>query len=172
MKNTINKIFKSYKTIIYISFIINIILIFYAYGIKTSTNMYVFSGSDTYLSVSDGVVAFTKDMSYINGNNIAYINKEDYDIKKYKIGYYVKKESNLTEIISTNIDLENDIKLSSLIENLNIFSLYEPKKETNVFTKETKDLIEDGLYLILEATTKDDETIQSEIKLNVSRITN
>lgn len=170
MKEKMLKILKSYKTIIYISFIINVILIVFAYYLITNNKIYTFSGSDEYIRVSDGIIALNNDINLINGNNIEYIYGVDYDIKSYKIGYYVMDDTKLVEIISNNIELEVDIKLSELINNFSSFNIVEKNSNPNYFTSYKKELIQNGIYLILEAKTKDSENIFSKVKLNVSKI--
>ena len=170
LKEKIINILKSYKTIIYISFIINIILLIFAYYTVSSNKIYTFSGSDEYIRVSDGIITFNTDINLINGNNIEYINGVDYDIKSYKIGYYVMDDTKLVEIISNTLELEETVKLSELINNFTSFNIAEKNSKPNYFTSYKKDLIKDGLYLVLEAKTDTQETIFSKVKLNVTKI--
>lgn len=169
-KERMTNIMKSYKTIIYISFIINIILLAFTYYILTSNKVYSFSGSDEYIRVSDGLIVLNTDINLINGNNIQYINGKDYDISNYKIGYYVMDDTKLVEIISNNIELDTSVKLSELINNFSTFNVVEKNNSSNYFTSYKKDLIDSGLYLVLEAKTTDGETVFSKVKLNVSKI--
>ena len=76
-KQKLLDILKSYKTIIYISFIINIILLVFAYHVMSSNKIYSFSGSDDYLRVKDGLIVLNNDINLLNGNNIEYIYGED-----------------------------------------------------------------------------------------------
>ena len=161
---------KSYKTIIYISFAINIILLAFAYYTISTNKIYSFSGSDDYIKVSDGIMAFNTDINLINGNNIEYINGQDYDIKSYKIGYYVMDDTKLVEIISNTLELETNVKLSELINNFSSFNIVEKNSSPNYFTSYKKDLVDDGLYLVLQAKTESGEDIFSKVKLNVSKI--
>lgn len=170
IKEKLINILKSYKTIIYISFIINIILIIFASYIVRSNKIYTFSGSDEYIRVSDGIIVLNTDINLINGNNIEYINGVDYEIKSYKIGYYVMDNTKLVEIISNTIELETTVKLSELINNFTSFNIVEKNNVPNYFTPYKKGLIKNGLYLVLEAKTKDDKNIFSKVKLNVSKI--
>jgi len=170
VKDKFLKILKSYKTIIYFSFIINIILLIFAYHIMSSNKIYTFSGSDEYIRIKDGIIALNTDINLINGNNIEYINGVDYNIKSYKIGYYVMDDTKLVEIISNNIELETVIKLSELINNFTSFNIVEKNNNPNYFTSYKKELIKDGLYLVLEAKTEDSQNIFSKVKLNVSKI--
>ena len=69
LKNKLLDILKPYKTIIYISFLINIILLIFTYYIISSNKIYSFSGNDDYLRVKDGIILFNSDINLFNGNN-------------------------------------------------------------------------------------------------------
>lgn len=169
-KFDLKKILSSYKTIIYISFLINIILIVFAYYTISNNKIYSFSGSDEYIEVKDGLIALNTDINLLNGNNISYKYNEDYDIVSFKIGYYVMDNEKLVEIISNNIKLESDIKLSVLFNNISSFNVFEKNCSKNYFTPYKKKLLDDGLYLIFEAKTKDGNSIMRKVKMNLSKI--
>lgn len=169
-KFDLKKILSSYKTIIYISFLINIILIVFAYYTISNNKIYSFSGSDEYIEVKDGLIALNTDINLLNGNNISYKYNEDYDIVSFKIGYYVMDNEKLVEIISNNIKLESDIKLSVLFNNISSFNVFEKNSSKNYFTPYKKKLLDDGLYLIFEAKTKDGNSIMRKVKMNLSKI--
>ena len=170
LKNKFMDILKSYKTIIYISFLINIILLIFVYHTITSNKIYSFSGSDDYLKVKDGIILFNSDINLFNGNNIEYIYGEDYEVKSYKIGYYVMDDNKLVEIISTSMTSDTEIKLSEVINNFTSFNLSEKNSTPNYFTHYKKDLINDGIYLVMEAKTKDGKDVFSKVNLNISKI--
>lgn len=169
-KEKILNILKSYKTIIYISFLINIILLLVTYHLIRNNNIYSFSGGDEYLNVTDGLIVLNSDLNILHGNNIKYNNNQDYDIKSYKIGYYVMEDKKLVSIVETSLQLDDTVKLSEIINNFTTFNLTEKSSKATYFTKEKRKLLDDGLYLILEARTTDDTTIFSNVKLNVSKI--
>lgn len=169
-KFDLKKILSSYKTIIYISFLINIILIVFAYYTISNNKIYSFSGSDEYIEVKDGLIALNTDINLLNGNNISYKYNEDYDIVSLKIGYYVMDNEKLVEIISNNINLESDIKLSELVNNFSSFNVFEKNSSKNYFTPYKKKLLDDGLYLVFEAKTKNNDTILRKVKMNLSKI--
>lgn len=169
-KFDLKKILSSYKTIIYISFLINIILIVFAYYTVSNNKIYSFSGSDEYIEVNDGLIVLNTDINLLNGNNISYKYNEDYDIVSFKIGYYVMDNEKLVEIISNNIKLESDIKLSVLFNNISSFNVFEKNSSKNYFTPYKKKLLDDGLYLVFEAKTKDGNSIMRKVKMNLSKI--
>ena len=170
VKSKLLSLLKSYKIIIYISFLINIVLLMFTYYVVSSNKLYAFSGKDDLVEVKDGLVVLNTDMNLINNNNVKYVGATDYDIKSYKIGYYVMDGSKLIEIISNSLDLDADIKLSEIINNFASFNVMEKNKVDNYFTSHKKRLINDGLYLVIEAKTNDGETILSKVKLNITKI--
>lgn len=169
-KFDLKKILSSYKTIIYISFLINIILIVFTYYTVSNNKIYSFSGSDEYIEVNDGLIVLNTDINLLNGNNISYKYNEDYDIVSFKIGYYVMDNEKLVEIMSNNIKLESDIKLSVLFNNISSFNVFEKNSSKNYFTPYKKKLLDDGLYLVFEAKTKDGNSIMRKVKMNLSKI--
>lgn len=170
VKENIKNILNSYKTIIYISFAINVVLLIFCYYIVSNNKVYSFSGEDEYLRVRDGIVVLNNDINVLNGNNIKYVSSEDYDIVNYKIGYYVMDENKLVEIVSTTLELETDIKLSEIVNNFTSFNVTEKDKDAVYFTAYKKGLLDNGLYLVLEAKAKDGTNIFSKVKLNVSKV--
>ena len=76
----------------------------------------------------------------------------------------------LIEIISNSLDLDTEIKFSEIINNFASFNITEKNKNNEYFTYKKKKLINDGLYLIIEAKTNSGEQIVSNIKLNVTKI--
>lgn len=169
-KDNIKGILNSYKTIIYISFLVNVILIIACYGFITSNKIYSFSGEDEYLRVRDGLMVLNKDVNILNGNNIEYVNDKDYSITNFKIGYYVMDNSKLIEIVSESLELETDIKLSEIVKNFTSFNITEKDNEATYFTKYKKSLIDNGIYIVLEAKTIDGDSIYSKVKMNVSKV--
>ena len=170
IKNNLKNIIHSYKTIIYISFLINIILLVFTYNVITNNKIYSFSGEDDFVKVSEGMIVINNDINLINGNNIKYINSGDYDIKSYKIGYYLMDDNKLIEIVSTSEELATPIKLSDIIDNFTPLNVVEKNSSNIYFTNYKKRLIDKGLYLVIEAKTETDENIFNKIKLNITKI--
>ena len=170
IKEKFNNIIKSYKIIIITSLLVNIVLLSIICYILHSNKLYTFSGSDNYIEVKDGILSLNTDINIINNNNVKYISNTDYDIKSYKIGYYVMENNKLIEIISNNLELNSEIKLSELINNFASFNVSEKNNENNYFTYKKKKLLPDGLYLVIEAKTTSGEDILSKVKLNVTKI--
>ncbi|MBQ3020989.1 MAG: hypothetical protein IJD92_02040 [Bacilli bacterium] len=170
IKERIFKIINSYKTIIFISLIINIILLILLNNTITNNKIYTFSGENEYIKVNDGLIVLNSDINLLNGNNIKYVNKEDYNIKSYKLGYYVMDNNKLVELISTNFEFENEMLLSETINNFTSFNIFEKNSTSTYFTKYKKNLIDDGIYLVLEAKTTDGNTVFCKVNLTISKI--
>ena len=170
MKKFIKNIFKSKNSIIIISFLINIVLLIFLNNSFRSNKIYSFNGSGDYIKVIDGLVTLNNDVNIINGNNIIYTSNIDYDIKYYKIGYYVMNENKLTEIISNKVELNETIKLSDAVNKFTNLNIVEKDMDDTYFTNNKKRLIDKGLYLILEAKTEDGNEIFDKIQVNMSKI--
>jgi len=170
IKEKLINILNSYKTIIYVSFAINIVLLLFCYYTISSNKVYTFSGSDEYLKVEDGMIVLNTDINILNGDNIKYINATDYDIISYKFGYYVMENDKLIEIVSSDMELETSVKISEIVNNFTSFNIIEKNKDVNHFTKYKKELLDNGLYLVLEAKTVDNESILSKVNLNISKV--
>lgn len=171
LKVQIKNILNSYKTIIYISFALNIILLITCYNINASNQIFTFSGNDDYLKVKDGIIALNNDINIMNGNNIEYIYEKEYDIVSYKIGYYVMDGNKLIEIVSNSLELETEIKISEIVKNFTSFNISEKHNNPNYFTPKKKELLNEGLYLVLDAKTKEGNSVYSKVKLTVSKVT-
>ena len=170
-RDKLKNIFKSYKTIIYISFVLNIILLLLCYYIMSNNKIYFFSGESENIKISDGIIALNMDINLLNGNNIEFIGKEDYNISSYKIGYYSIDDNKLVEIVSVSETLDEPIKMSNIINNFVSLSIFEKNSSNYYFTKYKKRLVDKELYFILEAKTDNGKEILEKIKLNITKIT-
>lgn len=171
IKEKIISILKSYKTIIFLSFIINIVLLIFSYNLLTSNHEYTFGGRDEYISIKDGLIVLNNDLNLIYGNNIKYINEEDYEITTLTMGYYVldsKKE--LKKVINKTYSFEEGINLSEIINKFTNFNLVEKNKESYIFTDENVKQLDNGLYFILKAKTVDNNDLECKINLNIKKI--
>lgn len=169
-KNKFKEFMHTLKPILIFSFIINLILLSYIYYLTNTQHTYIFAGTDDYLNIKSGVINMNYKLNLLEGNKIEYIYKDDYKIKELRIGYYVKKDDNLKEIISYNEEYEDSVSLKETINNLNTLNAWENGKSNNLFNKEIKKNIETNLYIILEAKTKDNENIVDQLQLEVSKL--
>lgn len=169
-KKMIHNFIHSLKPILIFSFIINIILLSYVYYLKNAHHTYLFTGYDEYLSMDSGVINLNYDINLLEGNGIEYIGEEDYKIKEIKIGYYVMEDEKLLEITSYYEKFTEFVSLKETIESINTFNISEVADKGEMFKNINKDNIESSLYIIMEATTEDSETIVSKLLLDVSKV--
>ena len=79
-------------------------------------------------------------------------------------------DNKLIEIISNNIEINEPINMSEIVNKFTSLNLVEKNKDNTYFTQNKKDLLNKGLYLVIEAKTADEEVIFDKIELNMSRI--
>ena len=77
----------------------------------------------------------------------------------------------LIEIVSNSLELDTEMKLSDIINNLATYNVSEKNSVNSIFTSKVKKLLNDNLYLVIEAKTSSGESILSKVKLNVTKIT-
>ena len=170
IKERIKKFFKSYKSIIYISLFINIVLLIVLYFVISNNRIYSFSGKNDFIAINDGLIVLNNDINILNGSSIMYTNNNDYDIKEYKIGYYVMNEKELVKIVTVEQKLDTPIKLSDIINNFTPLNVVEKNTSDIYFTHTKKRMLNDGLYFIIEAKTDTNEDIFEKLKLNITKI--
>lgn len=166
----IKEFFNSLKPILFFSFIINIILLSFIYYLKTSSHIYLFSGSNEYIRIDSGTLSFDSEVNYLMGNNIEYINEKDNKIKEIKIGYYVMNNEELEEIITYYEKFENDVSLKETLKNLVGLNVSESTKDNIIFKRNNYKDLESKLYIVMEIKLKNSEKILSKLKLDVSKI--
>lgn len=169
-KENIREFFQTLKPILIFSFIINLILIGYIYYLKVSSHIYLFSGSNEYLSIDSGALSLNYDVNYLVGNNIEYINEEDLKIKELKIGYYVLDNEKLEEITFYYETFEESESLKNVIHNITGLNVSESAKENIIFKNTNVKDLETKLYLVMEAKLDNGETLASKLQLDVSKI--
>ena len=169
-KKELKNVFNSYKTIIILSLLLNIILLGITYLAISNNKTYSFSGKDDYIEINDGLISLSTDINILNGSNIKYIKSEDVDVKDFKIGYYVMNNNKLVEIVTTSYNGETEMKLSELVNNFTNINVVEKNNNKVHFTSKNKSLIGDGLYIVIEAKTTNGDTIFDKLKLNITKI--
>ena len=171
IKEKLINILKSYKTIIYISFFINLVLLIFSYNLMTNNHKYTFNGRDDYISIKDGLIVLNNDLNILYGNNIQYVNEVDYEIKSLTLGYYViDDDNNLKKVIDKFYSFDENMMLSDFINNFTNFNLTETTQNISMFTTDNVKSLNNGLYFILKAKTLDDKVIECQIDLNLTKI--
>ena len=166
----IKEFFQTLKPILIFSFLINLVLIGYVYYLKSNSNIYVFSGSNEYLSVDSGTLSLNYDINYLMGNNIKYIHDDDFMVKEIKVGYYLMENDKLEEITFYYEKLEESVSMKRLIENITGLNVSESANEKVIFKNTKVNDLETKLYLVLEAKLDNGETLASKLQLDVSKL--
>ena len=169
-KNKVKEFFNTLKPILILSFIINLILLAYIYYLKTSSHIYLFSGSNEYISIDSGTISFDMEVNYLMGNNIEYVNDKDIKIKEIKVGYYVLENENLEEITTYYEKFDESVSAKETINNIVGLNVSESSKDSIVFKKTDYEALETKLYLVLEMKDDQGEKIISKLQLDVSKI--
>ena len=93
------KFFNSYNVIIISLIILVLVLIFFCSHLMKSSKTYMFNGSGKYVTIYNGVVSLNYDINIFEGSDITYLPLKDQAVTKYKIGYYVKVNDSLKELV-------------------------------------------------------------------------
>ena len=118
---------------------------------KTSRT-YMFNGSSKFIEIKNGVISTNYSINLFEGSDISYINKDDYNVTKYKIGYYVKINGKYKKFaVIENKDNDGlSLKGLSLDYKLKYNSIYHLALQTK---KELDDLAEE-MRVFYVATTR------------------
>lgn len=169
MKKKINKFLKSYQPILILLIILVITLIIYINGILNKHATYVFSALDDYVSIYNGVINLDYDMNVFAGSNVKYQQKDEV-VTSYRIGYYVKVNDNLKELIVVSDNDEDGFSLKSVIESTTNYNFTSLPNNDNFLNKEKTKALGEGLYFIIEATTLDSKTIYNVTDISLSKL--
>lgn len=163
------KFFNSYNVIIISLIILVLVLIFFCCHLMKSSKTYMFNGSGKYVTIYNGVVSLNYDINIFEGSDITYLPLKDEAVTKYKIGYYVKVNDSLKELVVISDEDKDGYSLKSVLEGLSAFNVTELPKNDKYFNSEKiKNL--NNLYFVIEATTKSGEVINESYELNVTKL--
>lgn len=169
MKSIINKVFKSYHTIIITLGILCFISLLYNNKILNNQKLYIFDGKSEYVDIKSGVISLSLDVNLFEGSNIEYL-KKDVNVTRYDIGYYVKTDKEYLPLATIAGEDDEGLSLKMLIEGTNAFRVIEFNKNNYYFTKEKLKKLDDDLYFIIKATDKKNNEITDVIRLNKSKV--
>ena len=172
LKNKFKNIINSSKTMIFILILLIITLLCLCNHLMKSSKTYLFSGKSDYVTILNGVISLNYDVNLIAGSDIEYINDTDKKVIEYKIGYYVLKDNTLTPLVIKSGTDETGLSLKDLINEMSAYNVAEPYHIKRFFSKEIKASLENGLYFIIEAKTKDNEEILDKTELSLSKVSN
>ena len=163
------KFFNSYNVIIISLIILVLVLIFFCSHLMKSSKTYMFNGSGKYVTIYNGVVSLNYDINIFEGSDITYLPLKDQAVTKYKIGYYVKVNDSLKELVVISDEDKEGYSLKSVFEGLSAFNVTELPKNDKYFNSEKIKNLK-NLYFVIEATTKSGEVINESYELNVTKL--
>ena len=169
-QNKIKSFLGSFHLVLTMLIILIIILIIYCNYLLKSAKTYMFNGTGEYVTVYNGIISLNYNVNVFEGSDIEYIKEKDIVVTKYTMGYYVKDKDNLVSLAVVEDEDENGLSLKSLIEGISVFNLTELNNNKRYFTKDSKKLIDDGLYFVIEATTKDGENITNITEMEITKL--
>ena len=129
----------------------------------------MFNGSGKYVTIYNGVVSLNYDINIFEGSDITYLPLKDQAVTKYKIGYYVKVNDSLKELVVISDEDKEGYSLKSVLEGLSAFNVTELPKNDKYFNSEKIKNLK-NLYFVIEATTKSGEVINESYELNVTKL--
>ena len=159
LKKQIINFLKSYRAIIFALIIIVIVLLIFCNHLMRSSKTYMFSGKSDYITILNGVISLNYDVKLLEGSDIEYINKQDFVVTEYKIGYYIDKNNTLMPLAIKSGKDEIGLSLKVLLSEISAYNIAEPYHNNTYFTKEKIKSLENGLYFIIEAKTVDGKEI-------------
>ena len=111
------------------------------------------------LTIADIQYYETPTLTYFYANSGIYTGENrNQEITYFKIGYYVKIKDELKPLEEYETTFDTKSTLGDAFEIYSKFKIADFKKSQKIFTKEVRDNIE-NLYLKVEASTQEDETI-------------
>lgn len=168
-KNLVNFI-KSYKAIMLVLIVIVTALLFLNYHLMKSSKTYMFSGKGDYVTILNGVISLNYDINLLQGSDIEYTNEKDYEVTEYKIGYYISKGNTLIPLVVKSAEDEIGFSLKRVLAEMSAYNIVEPYRYNAYFTKEKIKELENGLYFVIEAQTKDGEEFLDKTELSLSKV--
>lgn len=161
--------FNSYNVIIISLIILVLVLIFFCNHLMKVSKTYMFNGNGDYISVYNGVISLNYDINIFEGSDITYVPVKDIAVTKYKVGYYVKVNDSLKELVVISDEDKEGYSLKSVLEGLSAFNITElPKNDKYFNTEKIKNI--NNLYFVIEATTKQGDVINDSLELNVAKL--
>ena len=170
LKQKLNRFFHSTRVLIVILIIIVVILISYCNYLMKSNNVYMFNGKSDYIEIYNGVISLNYDINILEGSDITYIKDKDIVVTDYKIGYYTKENDQLVSIAVVSDNDQEGLSLKAVLEGIGTFNITELNTHHKYFTKKSRKLLDNGLYFLIEATSKDGSTITDITNLNINKL--
>lgn len=170
-RKRIKRFLKSYRPVLIALIILIIILISYCNYLLKSVKVYTFNGRSDYVNIYNGVISLNYDLNLLEGSDITYIKDKDILVVDYKIGYYVKDGDNLLSLAVIEDNDPEGFSLKAVLQGIETFNLTELNSNHKFFSKEKIELLNNGLYFVIEAKDKKGNDITDVIKLDLTKLT-
>lgn len=166
---SLSNILNSKTTIIVVLALLVVGLMIYTRYIIKRVELYTVSYFDENISILNGTIYSNYDINYFGDSKIIY-EGEDYKIKNFNIGYYIKDGSKYRVVSEvTNIDdMESGASIKELLETTD-FSFTEVQKDAKFLSKENLKNLDDLVFLI-QGKLDDGDEINIELPLDITKI--
>lgn len=162
--------FSSWNVLVIALIIFIAVLLYFNFYLMGVSKTYLFEGKSEYVDISNGVISTNYTIDLFEGSDIDYVNTKDETVVKYKIGYVIKKDSGYKDFTVISGEDSDGYSLKGLINEMTTLNIKEPSHNKKFFSKSNLKKIQNNLYFIIEATSKDGKTISDITKVNVSKI--
>lgn len=160
--------FNSWQPLLIVLILVIVGLFIFINHLMHATKTYMFNGTNDYVRILNGVTVINDSLAIFEGSDVDFIYEKDIMVTKYKIGYYVKVNGNLSPISVISGEDEDTLSLSKLLEGGTSFNVIESVSNDHYFSKENINALKDGLYFIIEFTPKKGDEVKLETKLDIS----
>ena len=160
--------FNSWQPLLIVLILVIVGLLMFINHLMHATKTYMFNGTNDYVRILNGVTVINDSLAIFEGSDVDFIYEKDIMVTKYKIGYYVKVNGNLSPISVISGEDEDTLSLSKLLEGGTSFNVIESVSNDHYFSKENINALKDGLYFIIEFTPKKGDEVKLETKLDIS----
>ena len=166
--NFLKNFFNSWQPLLIVLILVIVGLLIFINHLMHATKTYMFNGTNDYVRILNGVTVINDSLAIFEGSDVDFIYEKDIMVTKYKIGYYVKVNGNLSPISVISGEDEDTLSLSKLLEGGTSFNVIESVSNEHYFSKENINALKDGLYFVIEFTPKKGDEVKLETKLDIS----
>ncbi|EHI99606.1 hypothetical protein CDLVIII_3016 [Clostridium sp. DL-VIII] len=134
---------------------------------RQESKVYSFSGKDTNIRISNGIIIIFPNKQIVNGGDIQFIGNNQEKIKSYSKTIYLDKKVNKDIILSNTVSYQGCADGAMFADEFLSNKSAGEISSDKLFTKSDINNIKDNLYFSLEYSTVDGKTEHFTIKLNV-----
>ena len=104
--------FNSWQPLLIVLILVIVGLLIFINHLMHATKTYMFNGTNDYVRILNGVTVINDSLAIFEGSDVDFIHEKDIMVTKYKIGYYVKVNGNLSPISVISGEDEDTLSLS------------------------------------------------------------